>query len=177
MRGPRRLTTALLCSLAAAGPLAAQETGTEEERAGRAERESPDPLAPAVGAVRPDDTGEAAVRRVVEAFKKALRSGDSAAALALLHPDVRIYEGGHAETKEEYRRGHLGADMSFLRTVSFRTLWDEVRTGPALALYLSRYRAEGTFRDGEIDSRGAETIVLVRTAEGWRIRHIHWSSR
>lgn len=120
---------------------------------------------------------EREVREVVSAFKEALRDRDSTAALALLHPEVRIYEGGHAETKEEYRSGHLAADMAFLGAVTFETIRDEVLGARRMALYLSEYRAEGTFRDREIDGRGTETIVLVPTDEGWRIAHIHWSSR
>jgi hypothetical protein len=38
-------------------------------------------------------------------------------------------------------------------------------------------RTTGQTRGRDIDSRGAETIVLVRESSGWRIRHIHWSSR
>ncbi|MCA1572220.1 MAG: hypothetical protein LC798_18310 [Chloroflexi bacterium] len=29
----------------------------------------------------------------------------------------------------------------------------------------------------EIEARGVESMVLARTEGGWKIRHIHWSSR
>ena len=45
------------------------------------------------------------------------------------------------------------------------------------ALYTAETHTTGRWRDREIDSHGTESIVLVRTGEGWRIRHIHWSSR
>lgn len=124
-----------------------------------------------------ETTGDAAeVRAVVSAFKSALRGGDGEAALARLHPDVRIFEGGHAETREEYEGGHLGADMRFLQAVESTTTWDRILIDSETALYMSQFTVEGEYRDREIDSRGTETMVLLRTEAGWRILHIHWSS-
>ena len=71
----------------------------------------------AIGA-QPTPRDSAAVAAVVGGFHDALARGDSAAALALLAPDVRILESG-----------------------------------------------------------GVELMVLTRTAGGWRISAIHWSSR
>lgn len=123
------------------------------------------------------DTVEAtAVKDTVHAFHDALAGGDSARAVSLLHPDVRVFEGGHAETLSEYRSGHLGADMAFASAVDRKELSESVTGGGDWAVYLSEYRMEGEFRGREIDARGTETIVLVRTSDGWCIRHIHWSS-
>ena len=38
-------------------------------------------------------------------------------------------------------------------------------------------RTTGTYRERAINSAGAELMVLSRTADGWNIRAIHWSSR
>lgn len=122
-------------------------------------------------------SSERAAREVIEAFRSALRAGDSTAVISLLHPEVRIYEGGHAETRDEYRSGHLRGDIAFLRAVTSEKTWDHLEVEGDLALYMSEDRKTGTYRDREIDSRGTETIVLAMTPEGWRIRHIHWSSR
>ncbi len=124
-----------------------------------------------------DSSEEQAVRDVVASFHAALRGGDSTTVVGMLHPDVRIYEGGHAETRDEYRSGHLRGDIAFLQAVQSEKTWDQVVIEGDLALYMSEDRKTGTYRDREIDSRGTETLVLVMTAEGWRIRHIHWSSR
>lgn len=124
------------------------------------------------------DTVEAsAVRTTVHAFHDALAAGDSAAALELLHPDVRVFEGGHAETLAEYRAGHLGADMAFSSSVERKLLTESVSAEGDRALYLGTYRMAGTFRGRDLRLLGTETMVLTRTADGWRIRHIHWSSR
>lgn len=120
---------------------------------------------------------EATARATVQRFKAALASGDSAAVLALLHPEVRVFESGHAETAEEYRAGHLPADMEFLAGVEAATTWERLTATDGLALYESTYQATGRFRDREIDVRGVETLVLTPVDGEWRIRHIHWSSR
>ncbi|HSJ33229.1 MAG TPA: nuclear transport factor 2 family protein [Longimicrobiales bacterium] len=124
-----------------------------------------------------DETARADVRSVVESYARALASGDSLAALALLHEDVVIYEGGHAETREEYRSGHLRSDIAFASAVKRTVTADDVLLLGGAALYTSEYTAAGRFRDRDIDSHGTETMLLVRTADGWKIRHIHWSSR
>lgn len=144
-----RWFTVPLMILMAGGPLAAQEAT--------------------------DSARHAEVRVVVHEFHDALAAGDSLAALALLHPDVLVYESGHSETLAEYRSGHLESDIAFAaatrREVGAEsiTLWGDV------ALYTSEAQTTGTWRGRDIDSGGTESMVLVRTPEGWRIRHIHWS--
>ena len=121
--------------------------------------------------------GEGEVRAVVEGFHSALESGDSTAALGYLHPDVVIYEGGHAETLSQYRSGHLRGDIAFASATSREIVEAAVTVWGDQALYTGTSRTAGQYRGREIDSRGTETMVLVGTPEGWRIRHIHWSSR
>lgn len=121
---------------------------------------------------------EEAVRRVAGQLHEALSAGDSARVLDLLAGDVRVYESGHAETRAEYRAGHLGIDIEFAGGTERTVLSERVRTsGDDMALYLAEYRATGTFRGEQIDSRGTETLVMERGPDGWRIVHIHWSSR
>ena len=118
-----------------------------------------------------------AVTSMVRAYHDALASGDSARAIRLLHPEVRVYEGGHAETLDEYRSGHLSADMEFSGSVEREVLSERVFGDADQAVYLSEYRMSGSFSGEELDVRGTETMVLARDGDGWRIRHIHWSSR
>ena len=124
-----------------------------------------------------DAAREAEVKAVVDGFHAALESGDSATALGYLHPDVLVYEGGHAETLAEYRSGHLRGDIAFAAATDRELTTSAVEVRGDQALYTSTSRTTGRYRDRAIDSRGTETIVLVRTPDGWRIRHIHWSSR
>ena len=120
---------------------------------------------------------ESAVRAVVQGFKDALAAGDSTAALGYLHPDLVVYEAGHAETLAEYRAGHLAADMEFTATVEITVLEQGVIVRPGMALWVSESESKGEFRGQAIDSHGTETIVLLPTDSGWKILHVHWSSR
>lgn len=121
---------------------------------------------------------EEAVRDVAGQLHEALSSGDSARVLELLADDVRVYESGHAETRAEYRAGHLGVDIEFAGGTEREVLSEHVRIpDDDMALYLAEYRVTGTFRGEQVDSGGTETLVLERRPDGWRIVHIHWSSR
>jgi len=115
---------------------------------------------------------------VVRAFHEALASGDSVTALSLLAEDVVIYESGGVEaSRKEYRSHHLPADMAFASATEREVTLERSGQNGDLAWVLSRSTTTGTFREQEIHSVGTETILLVLTSAGWRIRHIHWSSR
>lgn len=117
---------------------------------------------------------DAEVRAVARGFGDALSRGDSTAALGFLHADVLILEGGRAETKEQYRRGHLAADIAYASAVQSETLRDGLTITGDIALYTRQYRTTGRYRDRDVDRTSSESMVLVRTPEGWRIRHVHW---
>jgi hypothetical protein len=52
-----------------------------------------------------------------------------------------------------------------------------VNVSEDVAWAASTSTSTGEFRDRAINAAGAELMVLVRTAGGWRIAAIHWSSR
>lgn len=114
---------------------------------------------------------------VVDAFHEALAAGDSTAALALLSDDVVILESGGMETKEEYRSGHLAGDMRFAGAVPAERGPMEVRRSGDVAWAWSTSVRQGRMGERDIDSRGAELVVLRQDDGRWRITAIHWSSR
>ncbi|HJR54394.1 MAG TPA: nuclear transport factor 2 family protein [Gemmatimonadota bacterium] len=120
---------------------------------------------------------ESAVRAAVQGFKAALAAGDSVAAIGFLHPDLVVYEGGHAETLSEYRAGHLAADMEFASAIETTALEQGVIVRPEMALWVSESESKGEFRGRTIDSHGTETMIVLPTDSGWKILHVHWSSR
>jgi ketosteroid isomerase-like protein len=122
-----------------------------------------------------DDSSSAA--GTVHAFHDALARGDSAVALALLAPDVAILESGEVETLSAYRAHHLPADIDYARAVPSTSSPFQVTVQGDVAWAVSTSETKGTFRGRPIDSVGAELMILSRTAAGWRIRAIHWSSR
>lgn len=130
---------------------------------------------PLTGVIAGSDS--AAVATVVECYHRALGSGDSTGALALLTSDAVILESGGIETREQYRSHHLLADIAFARAVkSVRGPIRVMMRGDA-AWATSTSTTQGEFRGRPVNSAGAELMVLTRTAEGWKINAIHWSSR
>jgi ketosteroid isomerase-like protein len=125
-------------------------------------------------AVRADS---AAVVGVVHQFHGALAAGDSATVLRLLQDHATILETGQAETKQEYRSHHLPADIAFARAVPRESGPIRVEVRGDVAWATSTSVARGSYRDRDVNSQSAELMVLERTAGGWRIAAIHWSSR
>lgn len=128
-------------------------------------------------AMHGESADSAAVASALSAFHGALVQGDTATALGLLAPDARILEGGGIETVEEYASHHLPGDMAFAAAVARDRGPLSVWVHGDIAWVTSTSRVTGTYRNREIDSRGAELAVLSRTADGWKIQAIHWSSR
>lgn len=123
------------------------------------------------------ESDSSAIASVVNRFHAALESGDSATALSLLAPDASILESGGIETREEYRSHHLPGDIAFARAVQSQRGALQVRVRGDVAWTIANSSTQGTYRERPIDSAGAELMVLARTANGWRISAIHWSSR
>lgn len=117
------------------------------------------------------------VTAVVDAYHGALAAGDSATALSLLADDVTILESGGVETKEQYRSGHLAGDMRFAQAVPRERSEITVQVRGDVAWAWSTSVTEGRMGEREINSQGAELMVLTRQAGEWRISAIHWSSR
>jgi ketosteroid isomerase-like protein len=117
------------------------------------------------------------VAAAVVAYHVALASGDSTAAVALLTPDALIVESGGIETLTEYRSHHLPADIGFARAIKSERGPVRVVVQGDAAWATSTSTAQGEYRGRQINSSSAELMVLSRTAAGWKIRAIHWSSR
>jgi ketosteroid isomerase-like protein len=130
-----------------------------------------------IAAAQPAPDDSAAVAATVAGFHAALARGDSAAVLRLLAPDVRILESGGVETLADYRAHHLPADIEFARAVPGARGPLGVTVRGDVAWTAGTSETKGELRGRAINSVGAESMVLVRGADGWRISAIHWSSR
>lgn len=119
-------------------------------------------------------TGKAV--ETVARFHQSLARGDSAGAVQLLAPDAVILESGDRETRARYVAQHLGEDMKFAIAVpGTRAVVDSRRQGDVVWV-ISTSSAKGQFGDRQINSQGAELMVLSRFGTRWLIRAIHWSS-
>jgi ketosteroid isomerase-like protein len=130
---------------------------------------------PAGAQLRDDSVSAVAA---VERFHQALAQGDSAAALALLADDAVIVESGVVESRQEYRSHHLPADIAFGRAVKGTRSTVRVSIQGDVAWTTAGSSVEGVYRGKPVRAKGAELVVLTRSAGGkWMISAIHWSSR
>lgn len=127
-----------------------------------------------VAGSQPDSAGALAA---VEQFHAAIAAGDSLRALSLLADDVTIQEGGAVDSKASYRSGHLGADIAFTKAIPAVRSDVRVRLEGHVAWVTAATSTTGTYNGRPVNSAGAELMVLLHGADGWKITNIHWSSR
>lgn len=133
--------------------------------------------APASGPSTPS-AEEAGAIAVVEAFSAALKAGDIDRAAGFLHADLLVLESGGAErSRAQYLAEHAGADAAFLRDARSEPLARRSGASGELAWVASESRVHHRKDGVEKESLGTETMVLRRGEDGWKIVHIHWSSR
>ena len=117
-------------------------------------------------------------REALEAFHAALTSGDKAAAVELLSPDVLIFESGYVErSRAEYASHHLDGDIAFSKTAARKVLRQGERINGNSAIAWQETETKGSSKGKEIHVLGTETAVLEKTGHKWAIVHVHWSSR
>lgn len=119
----------------------------------------------------------AAIVGTVERFHETLATADSLGAMVLLTDDVVVLEAGGFETRAEFRQHHLPADIQFARSATGERRIRSVHRRGDVAWVATTSTVTRTVDGREVRSSGAELMVLVRTAAGWRIAAIHWSSR
>jgi ketosteroid isomerase-like protein len=120
----------------------------------------------------------AAAAATVDAFHAALRAGETAKAAALLADDVSVFEAGSAEaSKAIYSAEHLAADAAFAKTAQETVLRRSGQSGGGMAWIASEGLTRTRRGDAVVERLTAESMILRRTAAGWRIVHVHWSSR
>lgn len=134
-------------------------------------------LAVALSGVHADSLA-ASPSETVAAFHDALSSGDKARALALLSPQVAIYEAGYVErSRDEYAHHHLDGDMEFAKSSTRKLLKQTERIDGNTAIVWEETETTGTSRGKPVHAFGTGTAVLEKRGEGWAIVHVHWSSR
>ena len=122
--------------------------------------------------------GARAAVATVDRFFAALSAGDIDKAAAELDPQVIILESGGAErSAAEYLGGHAKSDAEFLKSAKHQPGHRIARASENLA-WVASDSDMVIQQDGKpVTIASAETMVLRRTDSGWKIVHIHWSSR
>jgi ketosteroid isomerase-like protein len=90
---------------------------------------------------------------------------------------VIVLESGGFETRDEFRRHHLAADIRFARSAKVERQVRSVSRRGDVAWVAATSTSTRTVDGREARYSGAELMVLVLTPSGWRISAIHWSSR
>ncbi|MBY6204494.1 c-type cytochrome [Halomonas denitrificans] len=145
-------------------------------------RESPD-MHPASGGNGSHSSGHhhamdaSSPETVLDGFQHALTEGRAEEALAYLHPDATVVEGGHVQSVDDYRGGHLGSDMAFLARVGIERLARSIHSGGGQATVETRSRFTGEIDGETLDLESTEFATLVETEDGWRISQIAWTTR
>jgi ketosteroid isomerase-like protein len=122
--------------------------------------------------------GARAAVAVVDRFFASLSAGDIDGAAAELDPGLIVLESGGAErSAAEYLSHHAGSDAQFLKTAQQKPGRRVARANGDLA-WVASDNDMVIQQDGKpVTIASAETMVLRRTGDGWKIVHIHWSSR
>ena len=118
---------------------------------------------------------------VAAAYLDAMESGDLDTAEKLFGSSSSVYEsGGQEGTWKHYREHHLGPEIDAVESFTISRGESESHKSQdgsmAFVAWPIEYRIvlKG---DRTIESKGTVTFVLVRGDDGFRIRHLHWSSR
>jgi ketosteroid isomerase-like protein len=119
-----------------------------------------------------------AAAATVDRFFAALSAGNLERAGAELDPNVIILESGGAEhSAAEYLGGHAKSDAEFLKGAHHSLTRRTARTSGESAWVASESEMHAE-KDGKpMTIASTETMVLRSTGTGWKIVHIHWSSR
>ena len=166
----RNTTLALALALTASTALA-HDNKPHDTTAMQAGRES----ANAVQSIDPEAKDAVAA---LERFSTALSAGDLSAAGAELDPSVLILESGGAErTRDEYLGGHAKHDAEFLKTAHITLQRRIAEASGDLVWVGSESEIHASRGDKMLMISSTETAVLRKTAQGWKIVHLHWSSR
>lgn len=157
----------------------------EHESADPAPVQEPEPSSPAEHDHSGHDHGGQAVSApkdgpvfALNTFHAAINNGDRQTVMAALSPDVLIFESGGAErSRAEYASHHMKSDMAFLAQMGHEGISQAASEQGDTAWIVTESRIYGRYKEKDIDIVSTETAVLKRGADGWKIVHLHWSSR
>ncbi len=116
--------------------------------------------------------------KVVDAFSAAIKSVKLAEAEKLLDPQVLILESGGSErSRDEYMRAHAIEDAAFMQTAKQELRYRQAQADGNMAWVATESVLEAVENGKHVRLLSTETMLLKKTDAGWKIVHIHWSSR
>jgi uncharacterized protein YcnI len=160
--------------------------GTTADWVGAAGENRPAPVtklaaAARAGAAQAAEADTTGIEEWLKGYDAAFTAKDLDKLATFYHPDVTIYEGGGINNGWlDYRDHHLGPELKAFENLQFGHSNTKVTVLPGgqSAYATSEYSIQAKMGERDIDSRGLETLVLVKGADGsWKVRHSHTSSR
>jgi hypothetical protein len=132
------------------------------------------------GAPLSAELSEAAALQTIEHFRASVTAGDLSRALAVVDGDATLVDALVGEASEAATRGELLLELRrrHAEGISLEATSSRVTLFPGgIALVVSRLRVLERDPDGVATEAGQmhETVLLVGSPEGWRIRNLHRS--
>lgn len=136
-------------------------------------------LAVAAAAALAAPSDEGAIRKVLADYRSAMESRSVEKLAAVVSDELLVLEGTHKNDGwADYRDHHIGPEMAEWK--EFRVADPELsrlEVGGAMAYAVQEATYTIVSAEGTVVLRGAETFVLGKRPEGWRIAHIHLSGK
>ncbi|UNK49698.1 nuclear transport factor 2 family protein [Lysobacter sp. S4-A87] len=135
----------------------------------------PSPAAAEQGARAASSPAANEAVQAVNAFIAALAGGRLEAARQLMTPDAIVLANGQVlGVRDGYLNGPAKGDVAALGNFQRELLRRDVKVGANLGWVVSETSLRPATGAGQVVT---ETMLVVRTNEGWKIAHIHWSGR
>ena len=135
---------------------------------------------PSLAAAQSPGGDAAAVEAWLKGYDAAFMAKDLDRLATFYHPDVTIYEGAGVNNGwADYRDRHLGPELKAFENLEFAHTGTKVTVLPGgeSAYAISRYTIKAKMGERMLDNEGLETLLLIKTPDGWKIRHSHTSGR
>lgn len=125
------------------------------------------------------DGDEAAIREILAGWTRGWveKDPEAMAGLVVATDEFTLIEGGHINLGwADFRDNHLLPELDVIVEMDYRFEDARVTVTGDTAYALFRYHLAGATKEQKFEPRsGRGTAVLVRTADGWKIRHIQTS--
>ena len=168
------LASTLALSTTLALPVLAQSPAQAPKPATAPAATQAKPQAAAQAARNP--AAEAAVQ-AVDAFMAAMAGGQFETARQLMTPDAMVMANGVVlGPRDAYIDGAAKQIAAALQNSKRELLHRKVDAGPNVAWVLSEKLVKPS-KQGVPAEVLTETMLLARTAQGWKVAHVHWSTR
>ncbi len=122
---------------------------------------------------------EGAVRKVLADYQAAMEARSVEKLAAVVADDLLILEGTHKNDGwADYRDKHIGPEMAEWKEFKVANpVVSRLEIGGTLAYAVQEATFTIVAADGPVVMLGAETYVLGKTDKGWKIKHVHLSSK